>query len=508
MAVLTRVPEPALGRKPASPKATRALTLGVLSAYSILIAVVILRHEPWFDEAQAWMIARDLNPFNMFEVLPYEGQPGLWPFLLMAPARLLPYQAVNIISGMFGALATYLLVKHSPFPTVLKVILPFTFFLFFQYSVVARSYSLMAPLMFWLAILYPNRQARPIRFAAVLFLHANATALGFVVAGSIMTINLCSLLRNRRELDRRTIAVNLGTTACLFVGMLGLSFLMRPPEDRTFAPKLSFDAEGDLRAVWDMMNGGLTGSLGLSVLVIGLSLWFFWRTKVLSLYLLPTLLTLVFLAVVHNALWHQGILFLIWIFAMWVGLQDRPAIKLDRFSLGAAVGALSMVCVIQIGWSAQAALMDVSHPYSGSRDIAGYLKANMDEGDQVFATHWAAMAVNPYFRRNIYANYNSGDGPSYWWWSHNSNINHEPDFVERRAPRYVVDAVKIRGGESWALGHLDGYRLTAVFPGNLYWKDSVVEPDVYLLLERRTSATRKAPTSLWTEVGSADFPRS
>ena len=52
-------------------------------------AVGMYFHEPWFDEIQAYLIARDASVHDILFHLPhYEGHPPLWHLLLMIPARL------------------------------------------------------------------------------------------------------------------------------------------------------------------------------------------------------------------------------------------------------------------------------------------------------------------------------------------------------------------------------------------------------------------------------------
>ena len=51
--------------------------------YAGLTLYTLLHHEPWRDEAQAWLLARDLGPVELLHQLPMEGTPGLWHFLLM-----------------------------------------------------------------------------------------------------------------------------------------------------------------------------------------------------------------------------------------------------------------------------------------------------------------------------------------------------------------------------------------------------------------------------------------
>ena len=56
-------------------------------------------HEPWRDEAQSWLIVRDLSWRGLISQLPYEGTPPLWHFLVKPLADLgLPYFSQNILN--------------------------------------------------------------------------------------------------------------------------------------------------------------------------------------------------------------------------------------------------------------------------------------------------------------------------------------------------------------------------------------------------------------------------
>ena len=60
----------------------------ILSAYVALNLFFITRHVNWRDEAQAWLLARDLSPVQLFRQMSYEGYPCLWHLLLMPLAKL------------------------------------------------------------------------------------------------------------------------------------------------------------------------------------------------------------------------------------------------------------------------------------------------------------------------------------------------------------------------------------------------------------------------------------
>lgn len=50
----------------------------IWAIYIITNFLFIANHEAWRDEAQAWVIAKNCNLFELFNVLSIEGHPCLW----------------------------------------------------------------------------------------------------------------------------------------------------------------------------------------------------------------------------------------------------------------------------------------------------------------------------------------------------------------------------------------------------------------------------------------------
>src|SRR5579863_10454063 len=75
-----------------------------LCAYALLVAFTALRHEPWADEAQSWLLGRDASLAQLWgHLLHYEGTPGLWQTLVHALIRLgVPYSAYSYVSAGLG----------------------------------------------------------------------------------------------------------------------------------------------------------------------------------------------------------------------------------------------------------------------------------------------------------------------------------------------------------------------------------------------------------------------
>lgn len=84
----------------------------VFIAYVTVTVTVSCFHEPWFDEAQAWLIARDCSWKELLTVRThYEGHPPLWWMLLAIPAKLgMPYEiGLKSLNLMCAALMIWLL---------------------------------------------------------------------------------------------------------------------------------------------------------------------------------------------------------------------------------------------------------------------------------------------------------------------------------------------------------------------------------------------------------------
>ena len=70
---------------------------GAWIAYAIVSLIGVITHESWSDEAQAWLIARDLGIFDIVKQMRYEGHSCLWHLVLFPFAQLgFPYETINL----------------------------------------------------------------------------------------------------------------------------------------------------------------------------------------------------------------------------------------------------------------------------------------------------------------------------------------------------------------------------------------------------------------------------
>jgi hypothetical protein len=471
----------------------------IFAVYVIFLAVATSRHEPWMDEAQAWLLAKDSSVVELFvKHLRYEGSPGLWHLILMLPAKLgLPYFTINVLSAAFSALGVWLFLRSSPFPPVIKILFPFSYFVFFQYGVVARSYCLIPLLLFLIAIKYKTKIEHPFQYVLLLCLLANVSTHTFLISGAILFVHLLDVAKMWNQLDKHS-KINQALAVLIFGLMAGLLILvLLPPSDHFVVGYTNWN----LRNFIDISKGMIAGALMtdessqmlwlqkfISLVIFAVSILWLRQKRLTLLYLLPLLLILCLFAVKYWNFWHQGILFFLWVFVLWVSFNkdgNKEPSKTGKTLLLLA----SVVLAVQVYWSTYAVRFDFYHNYSGSYKVAEYIKANHLENKKIFVSGWRSIAILPYFDENIFANHNNGSKSRFWIWSAAQNktaIGYNPAVAEaivREQPDVVIFASDHIDPKFTI--HIEGYDFGGAFEGFLCWKTGIYESDFYWVFRKQ-----------------------
>ena len=473
----------------------------LLLVYVVLISVVISHHEPWADEAQAWLLARDSGPLELlFKNLHYEGHPGLWYLVLFLPSKLLPYGSINVLSGLIATVGVYLFLRYSPFPKPIKLLFPFSYFIFYQYSIVARSYVLLPPLFFLLAIVYKDKTVKIYRFTAFACLIAYTSIYTMLFAIMLMLIHLIDLIRVRSELDRKTITRQIKAYAAFAIVIALIVIQLWQPDDSSFATSYNFSVRRFFRMGSTALNDSTTEIHYISALIMIVSLIWFWQRKALSLYLLPTLAILALFSIKYYNIWHQGILFLVWVFAMWISFEEHrnsvDAVRLHRLqniTMKLALVSFSLVMGIHIYWSFAVSSADLRGDYSVSKAVANYIKDNRLEDKKIYATGFWSTTILPYFDENIFDNHNDGKKPAFWLWAKdNGRMENFNQILQDQPDMIIMHSAPSR--------NVRGYDSIKIFRGSLYWKNRVAGHSDFSLFRRR-SLVIDAPLSVTVEPG-------
>ena len=453
---------------------------GTLFFYAALVAFAIPYHEPWVDEAQAWQLARNLPLTSLFKTyIRYEGSPGLWHFLLWMMIRIhISYAGLHWICGAIATAAVWHLLFRSPFPRYLKLSLPFTYFLLFQYAIVARNYVLVPLLLFLAAIAW---RKSPFRLALALGLLANVSLHAAVISGGLAVIYTIEQIRNRRGKpfkDRRKFLL---CASLLFAFYAFAIWTAWPPRDLILSSVRGQSSLYLLRAAYSLLLPTCQPWIVSIPFWTALVLWFHARHRLYCL--LPVLFFAIFSGEVSVAWWHAGLLIPRLICLLWSTWTAPGTVARELEVAGRTV--LVVMIVTQILWSGYALFYDHYYPYSPDLAAAKFLSPFVGEDASIAVTYisgaadkrvraYPAVGILPYFDHNIFAN----TPYPFWWWSDqdptedrfNAMLPSHPHFVlveethESPVARIDLDKPKY---ESLVK---NGYRFVNSFCGSQPWQ--------------------------------------
>lgn len=437
----------------------------VTALYAIAHMVMCIYHEPWYDEAVAWQIARCASlPKILFEIPHYEGHPPLWHLILLPFAKLgAPYElSLSVVSLIFAGAAVGLIIWKSPFPRIVRLLLPFTYFFFYQYGVISRPYCVMMLAFMLLALSYHGRNEHPGRYVLSLMLLCLTSAYGIVIAGGLAMVWVWEIWDRQNILkwvktflkDKRIwwLAALLALALCLIAEIM--------PRSDTYATNLQavprnsfafcliyllFSLPSDISFTSALSSPGFLRSLDLSIpsllssAFIGLLLWgaaFIWskHRRTFCVLLIPYLLFAGFSAYVYVSSHHFGIVLLLAIFWLWVTCNaDVPKPFAPLFSsrdLSALqnglllIGALALT--VSLYWNISSCILDFRIPYAAGREEAAFLTEYDLQNRHILVaweTHYKddilvhqdinhcfhSDNMNAYFNHNLFFNFNGGD---------------------------------------------------------------------------------------------------
>lgn len=416
-----------------------ARTLALLLAfvlYIAIIAIVMCFHEPWFDEAQSWLIARDSSLTDIISVRPhYEGHPPFWNLLLAIAAKNgVPYEfGIKGIQLVCASLLGAWLIFKSPFKhasSLATFLIPFTYFACFQYCVTSRPYALLC-LSLLVAAHYWNsadsktsnvwKLAISLMFMCLLSVYGIAFAAGFTIAwiwrvfskNINKTLNFSSIL----HAIKATIASNWarliswGLIAIFGAANLALAW----PAKNTFATRATIDGNSTIAKCFafifvmpsESMFTSFYGDISMRRMpfdflpitictIFSLVIWAFAikiakRRKLLAVLVIPYLV-LTIVAVRYFTLHHAGLIFVFLLSVLWISHikeplsnKDIPAIFVKvaptkfRFIKNKAFKINLLISIIlapSLIWNAFACVNDILFDYSPSRAVAQYISSN------------------------------------------------------------------------------------------------------------------------------------
>lgn len=366
-------------------KILRGLDLLVLAAYIALNVMTVLHHEPWRDEAQPWMLARDAGFMDLlFREIPAQRHPSLWYLVLIPFAKSgLPYDTLFFLNIALMAAALAVFLFRAPFSRATKYIFAFSYYMFFEYSIIARNYTLGVLFLILTAVFYSSRNRRPRLYALCLFALFQSTYLCFTAAASLAGFFLYETWRKKVLSKERLTALVLIAAGGVWAFLTGSTLPAGHPEygipfeGNWQGPFLGL-AQGFIPFL-QRVPDGLIIAIALSALMLTV-VHFRKNPAMLLLFAGSFAGPLYIFYYKYNALArHSGFVLLLLLFLHWIHRETRegeeegrliPFLNL-RFHAGTLAMLIAGACML---WSTMYArnghISDKHVFFSGSRPMA------------------------------------------------------------------------------------------------------------------------------------------
>lgn len=491
------------GSGPPSGNWWRIADFGMLGLWLAIAGFTLRYHEKWADEAQAWLIARDLGLRTIwFHELRYEGSPGLWHTILWIAQHVFhaPYGALGPIGLLFAAAGVAFLIFFAPFPRPLPWLLAFSYFMVYQYAVIARPYTLLPLLCFLAAYVFRDLQ-HPERMTMVLVLLSLLTLHGTIIAGCLGLVYLADAIHAWPSLDgavRRRYLICIAIMALTFLFIVAI---LRPTPDVA-----EFAAHADLpgavkpkpiQKLFGILSGAFFDHPFPSMMFLALAgAWCFLRKRFL-VFALPTAAMIALYVGIHGYAHHHGTAFVAVITALWIAWPtpgERARFGVFELRATQAMAALLACLALFNIWDAAVVIRnEYRYPYSGAPDVVRYLKSTGADKQTIFGYLYGVAAVQAYFDHNILANI-----PTTYFHHGLPRIGNSIDEEEfdRVSPEYVIlfsEAPEMMYDQMNGYMNAKGYRMAHFSDGYLLFKRMSYERQAYLIYKRVAASGAQTP---------------
>lgn len=442
----------------------------IIVLFVILSIFVANNHEHWSDEAQSYLLARDNSILEIFSYMRYEGTPSLWVIVIKLFIFLGgTFETFYIIPIFFSTIGIIIFEYKIKAPWYIKVLFPFTYFIFYQYTIVARSYCMVFPMLMIIAFIYDKKLEKPILYSLILLFFMNISLHTLIISGSLYLIFLIDVYKNKKFGDKKVLI------ACIliFIELLLTLICTIPAIDCSFVGNGGREithiiSEATIGSDYDILIECIITAIIATIFIFVLKN----QRKLNNFYFIilfvPVIAVLMFITYQG---WHIGIIWIL-IFTYFIinnMINDSKIIKIFMI----------IVCLIQIYWTISSCIYDFYNNYSASKDASDFLKTIDYEEKRIYGLGYSVTGIQPYFEYNIFENQNTDK--SFYLWKINNGYLSNNETLSNKADIYVISEFH----KTIYYKHINelekiGYRKYE-FKGYTYIKNHKYEPEGYII---------------------------
>jgi hypothetical protein len=403
---------------------SRQFSLFMCLIFITAAAFLIVRHEMWGDEIQAWLLIKDVGSFKeLLGHLRQELHPLLW-YALIYPLKFITKnpEIMKPLHLLIGCTTVYLFCRYAPFSRFNKVLFIFGYFPFFEYGIIARNYSLILLFSFLLASMYVTERpsssmsnGRLYGLTAVLFLICQTHLLGVMMGGIFSFLLARDVFLNK---ERKKLLPLFG-----FVGGVIIFLVQVGPPFSPYTPVSAFDLsikrfQIAFLSLWrgfspfpipflHFWNSNILDISRylfylqhfLAFLILLGSIAFILTSKTLRASFFYGVGSCVFLIFIYMTSYvpvrFHGFIFIIFILALWIDYGFKGSVCRNRL--------ISLLLLIHVAATSVACYYDMKYPFSAAKEAARFIRS-FSCRDCIIVGYWETHlnSLSGYLNSKIY----------------------------------------------------------------------------------------------------------
>lgn len=409
----------------------------LLAGYLVFNGILLAGHELWRDEANVWLIARELSPIQLFREIRYQGHPCLWYLLIMPFAKLgFPFKTISVLSFLIMAAGAGIFTFKAPFHPLTKLVCLFSPIFSYYYPVVARNYCLIALLLILLAYYYTVRNNKPVLYGLLLGLLVQADTIALATSGLISLMWLYEGIS--QSIRSRQAAPLFNKVKGLWIPFVSLLLWMAEFRNVSDSPEYQFrqltvsDFLQEIRNFSYHILSRMTGqgqAFDTFLIVLFLAVGILISIKLKNLWPMIVMVgTFLFQAVfsilVYQLhIWHYIAIAFTFIWFLWLGGSreegERTVPKRTRcFNFSCRI--LSEIVLILLSvtmflrWNSPGESSSLSNAlfgvYSDGVNVAAYIRENVNQEELILSTDVTESSTVQAYLGKDYTFYYAGNG--------------------------------------------------------------------------------------------------
>ena len=458
------------------------LILWLVFAAATLLAVWY--HEPWRDEAQAYLVARDNSLLELILHMKFESQFPLWYLFTWPFARFgLPIFGINLLHWALSCSTAYLIVRRAPFRLLTRAALIFSVLFAFEFTVIARHYAAGIFLLTVLLTNWRERFRRPVLYACGIALCALTNLPVWACLGGLCCAIGYEVIARRLWSGRLFVSMLICVAG--FVLALGSIFngsgFGSPYVERRGGALAKLAVSERLHTSFDAISNMVYLPVWLCIVCIVLgALYFAWKSIPAFVCFFMSVVLMVSLQLVggFHSIRHIGFMLIGTVAASWIAAADDapgfgvlfrlPAQASEYLSFAAGCCA-ALILLLQAFVTPFFLSYEVLYPFSHGHAAARFILDNIPEDVPMFCfTARSNVSVLPWLPGRKFFIFDRGEYGTFSKWG-----------------RTVGQSMKDMADE--AAGRLEPTQQYGIFVVALNEDPNLFPPNMFLLYDSRNN---------------------